>query len=121
MGGGNWATFGQEWSNYFLPGMLDYKTSFFWVLALTAVQVRWVNVEINFHFVLDLDGTTGNADRLDAKQALLQRGCALVVADFGVPSRRADLIRRAAPVFGREGVDGEHGNMVVITKPHNPA
>src|ERR1700726_3762517 len=32
----------KKWSNYFLPGMLACKTSFFWVLALTAVQVRLV-------------------------------------------------------------------------------
>jgi hypothetical protein len=61
----------KKWSNYFLPGMLDYKTRFFWILALTAVQVRWVNVEINFHLVLDLDGPSAHSDRLDAEGGLL--------------------------------------------------
>src|ERR1700726_967805 len=69
----------KKWSNYFLPGMLACKTSFFWVLALTAVQVRWVNVEINFQFVLDLDGPSAHSDRLDAEGGLLEFGLALVM------------------------------------------
>src|SRR5437588_3245540 len=62
-----------------LAGMLDYKTSFFWVLALTAVQVRWVNVEINFHLVLHLDGPSAHSDRLDAEGGLLEFSLALVM------------------------------------------
>src|SRR5579864_7222831 len=79
MGGGNWARFGQEVEQLLLPGDARLQNEFFWVLALTAVQVRWVNVEINFYLVLDLDGPYSNSDWLDAEGGLLEFSLALVM------------------------------------------
>src|SRR5215469_7066617 len=62
-----------------LTGDARLQNKFFWVLALTAVQVLWVNVEINFHLILHLDGPSAHSDRLDAEGGLLEFSLALVM------------------------------------------